>query len=176
MNKEILIKKIKEKARQDKKKRCDPRFLDTMGFLIAKGFLRANFEIHLLPNKRLRIEDAIWAGQNVEPRILEVLPAAILRLSKHFDLDPKNHPDLARVVDHLRRRDEKGEAFCGMPYEKIKMWAEFPLRDKRMKTLTEKKVSKTFRLDPAAIERLRKLAEKRGSTETEVLEMLLLGS
>jgi hypothetical protein len=175
MNKEALIKQIRKKAQEDKKKRRDRRFIDTMGFLLAKGFLRANFEILLLPNKRLRIDDAIWVGRNVEPRILEVLPAAVLRLSKHFDLDPLRHHELARVVDQLRRREAKGDPFCGIPYEKVKLWVEFPLRDKRVKPLTQKKVIKTFRLNPAALKCLKHTAEERKCSETEVLEKLLLG-
>lgn len=174
MNKEALVKKIKEKAKRDEKNRHDPRFLKTMGFLVAKGFLKTNLNVPLLPRQRLRIEDAIWAGENVEPRILEVLPAAVLRLEKHFDLDPVKHEELARVVEQLYRREVNGDLFCGMPYKKVKVWAEFPLLDRRVKAVTQKKLLKTFRLDPAAIERLRKVAAERNCTETEVVERLLL--
>ncbi len=174
MTQELLIRKIKEKAKQDEKNHRDSRFLDTMGFLVAKGFLRTNLEVRLTPNKRLSIDDAIWAGQNVEPRILEVLPAAVLRLGKHFDLDPARHKDLTQTMDRLRRRETKGADFLGMPYEKIRMWAELPLRDKRVKAVTEKKVVKTFRLEFAALERLRKIAKKNGITETKALERLIL--
>lgn len=174
MNKETLLRKIKAKAKVDEKNRHDPRFLETMGFLVAKGFLKTNLEVPLLPNKRLYIDNAVWAGLHVEPRILEVLPAAVLRLAKHFDLDPVKHRELAEVVDQLRKRKEKGEAFYGMPYEKIKVWADLPLRDKRMKPMTEKKVIKTFRLDPKALARLKKRAQEKNCSETEILEKLLL--
>jgi uncharacterized protein YecT (DUF1311 family) len=173
MNKELLLQKIKKKAEQDRKKRQDPRFLNTMGFLVAKGFLKTNFSVHLCPNLRLRVEDAVWAGENVEPRILEVLPAAVLRLGKHFDLNRKKHPALAVVVDQLRRREQKGEPFCGMPYEKLKIWADFPLLDKRVKGIGERKLTKTFRLDPEVADRLKALATKENCTETEVLERLV---
>ena len=173
MNKETLLRKIKAKAKVDEKNRHDPRFLETMGFLVAKGFLKTNLEVPLLPNKRLHIDNAVWAGLHVEPRILEVLPAAVLRLAKHFDLDPVKHPELAGVVDQLRNRKEKGKVFCGMPYEKIKIWADLPLRDKRMKSMTEKKVIKTFRLDPRALARLKKRAQENNCSETEILEKLL---
>jgi hypothetical protein len=173
MNKEMLIKKIKEKAKQDQKKRRDPRFRETMGFLTAKGFLKANFNFPLLPNKRLHIEDAIWAGKNVEPRILEVLPAAVLRLGKHFDLDPIRDKELAQIVEQLRKREKTGKAFCEIPYDKIKIWADFPLRDKRVKSITEKKVVKNFRLLPSTAQKLRKLAEQQGCTETDIFERLI---
>jgi hypothetical protein len=76
----------------------------------------------------------------------------------------------------LRKRDENGNAFYGMPYEKVRVWTDFPLRDKRVKPLTKRKVVKTFRLDPIAVESLRKIAEQKGCTETEVLETLLLSA
>jgi len=174
MNKEALIMQIKEKAKQDENKRRDRRFLETMGFLVAKGFLKTNLEVPLLPNKRLRVDDAIWAGLNVEPRILEVLPAAVLRLKSHFDADPVAHKDLVQVVDQLRRREEIGEAFYGMPYAKIKIWADLPLCDTRVKPISKKKVAKTFRLDPFALECLKKAAQKKGCTETDILEKLLV--
>ncbi len=176
MNKQALIQKIKEQAKQDNKKRQDPRFLETMGFLVAKGFLKTNFEIQLLPNKRLPIEDAIWAGKQVEPRILEVLPAAVLRLSKHFHLDPMVHRDLLQVVDQLRKRKEKGDDFCGIPYEKIRVWAELPLKDKRVKTVADKKITKTFRLNPLAYERLVEAATGAKCSQAEILEKLILSA
>ena len=39
MNKRAFIKKIKEIAQQDKRRRLDSRYLKVMGFLVAKGFL-----------------------------------------------------------------------------------------------------------------------------------------
>lgn len=173
MNREDLIARIRHQVRQDTRNRRDRRFRDTLGFLVAKGLLKTNVPIDLAPNRRLRIDDAIWAGCTVEPRILEVLPAAVLRLSRHFDLDPLKHAGLARTVDQLRRRKAHGDAFCGIPYEKLRVWAELPLRDKRVKPASEKKVSRTFRLSPAALERLRSMARERGSSETATLESLL---
>lgn len=172
MSRKALIRQIKEKAEQDARNRRDTRFLDTMGFLVAKGFLRTNMDIPLMPNKRLRVADAIWAGQMVEPRILEVLPAAVLRLRRHFDLDPK-HQELITVMNQLKNREEKGKPFMGIPYEKIRMWAELPLRDRRVKPVGRKKILKTFRLEPEVVENLRVAAKDQGCTETEVLEMLL---
>jgi hypothetical protein len=173
VNREDLIQQIKEKAKLDAINRRDRRFLETMGFLVAKGFLKTNIDLPLLPNKRLHLDDAIWAGENVEPRILEVLPAAVLRLGKHFDLNPKIHPILAHVVDQLRKREEKGNPFYGVPYEKLRIWADFPLPDKRVKPVKKKKILKTFRLDPEKVKSLRKAALAKGCTETEILEELL---
>lgn len=175
MNKQELIQRIKKQAKRDEKMRQDRRFLDAMGFLVSKGFLRTNLDLALLPNKRLRIDDIIWAGKNVEPRILEVLPAAVLRLRKHFDFDPMIHQELGRIVEQLRRREDKGDAFLGVPYDKVKVWADFPLRDKRVKAVGAKKIVKTFRLNQTAVARLKKKAEAERCTETEILEKMIYG-
>lgn len=176
MNKQELLRKIKAKAKIDERNRHDPRFLETCGFLVAKGFLKTNMDVPLLPNKRIRLDDALWAGQHVEPRILEVLPAAVLRLEKHFDFDPLRYPDLAETIEHLRQGDKKGPEFRGMPFEKLRQWVNFPLPDKRMKKLAEKKILKTFRLDPRAVARLKEMAKKKGVTETELVEGLIVGN
>jgi hypothetical protein len=63
-----------------------------------------------------------------------------------------------------------------MPYEKVRIWADFPLRDKRVKSVANKKVLKTFRLDPAAVKRLREIVVEKRCTETEVVEKLIFGS
>ena len=62
MKKKKLIDKILQGAKQDEQLRLDPRYLETMGFLTAKGFLKTNQNIIARPNKRIAIHDAIWAG------------------------------------------------------------------------------------------------------------------
>ncbi len=174
MNKKALLQKIKHQAQLDARKRQDPRFKTTMGFLVAKGFLQTNYQVPSLPNIRLKVDDAIWAGVNVEPRILEVLPAAILRLEKHFDLDPVRHRDLATTVHDLREQKDVGQDFLGAPFEKLKRWANLKLKDKRTKKPTDKKVVKTFRLNPAVVDKIRQLATKEKITETAVIERVIL--
>lgn len=175
MKKADLLKKIARAAKEDEKKRHDRRYLEVMGFLVAKGFLRSNQDILPAPNKRVLIDDAIWAGKNVEPRILEMLPAAVLRLPKHFDLDRAKHTELAVTIDRLKRMDADGPALWGIAYNKLKVWTDFDLRDGRTKTFGEKKVTKTFRLSPAAISKLKERAKKLRCTETEALEKAING-
>lgn len=170
MNREELLRKIARAAGRDRKRRRDPRFLETMGFLVAKGFLRTNQDLALLPNRRIQLKDAIWAGMHVEPRILEVLPAAVVRLPRHFDLDANEHPELYSVVEKLKKGEETGQPLWGIPFEKLRAWVHLPLPDGRVKDIAEKKVTKTFRLKPAVVKRLRELAHELGCTQTEVLE------
>ncbi len=176
MKKEELLKKIAAKAKRDARNRRDRRFLETMGFLAAKGLLTANYAFPRLPNRRLKVEDALWAGREVEPRILEVLPAAVLRLGAHFDFNAEKHPELAAVLTALRKQKPEGPDFLGVPYSKVKVWADFPLPDRRVKLVSEKKIPRTFRLRPNVIVALKERARQAGCTETELLERKILAS
>lgn len=170
MKRKELLKKITQAAGRDRKRREDPRFIETLGFLVAKGFLLTNQNVPLLPNKKIKLRDAIWAGTNVEPRILEVLPAAALRLPRHFDLNANEHPELFAIVEKLKGGETTGDPLWGVPYEKLMTWVHFPLTDRRMKDIAERKVTKTFRLKPTIVRKLRELALNYGCSETEALE------
>lgn len=174
MNKEELLKKIAIKAKRDARNRRDRRFLEVMGFLAAKGLLETNFPVPRRPNRRLLLKDVLWAGQEVEPRILEVLPAAILRLGAHFDFNAEKYPELAGVLSALRKQAAEGPEFCGIPYAKLRVWADFPLPDRRVKISSEKKIPRTFRLRPDVITALKERAREAGCTETELLERKIL--
>lgn len=174
MRKDELLKKIAAKAKRDARNRRDRRFLDTMGFLAAKGLLEANYALPRQPNRRLLLEDVLWAGKEVEPRILEVLPAAVLRLGAHFDFDAERYPELATVLEALRKRLPEGPDFLGVPFIKLKVWADFPLPDRRVKMISEKKIPRTFRLRPDVIAALKKRARAAGCSETELLEQKIL--
>ena len=169
-----LLKKIAAKAKRDGRNRRDRRFLDTMGFLVAKGLLSANYDLPRQPNRRLLLEDVLWAGQEVEPRIMEVLPAAVLRLGAHFDFDAERHPELAGVLAALRTQAVEGPEFFGVPYAELKVWADFPLPDRRVKMISEKKIPRPFRLRPDVIAALKERARAAGCSETELLERKIL--
>jgi hypothetical protein len=173
MNKNEILERAKKEAARIAKDRKDPRYTKTLGFLVAKGFLFTNQKLPLEPNARLKIEDAIWAGQNVEPRILEVLPAAVIRLEKHFDFHPEKHTELKNAIE-LLLADEDG-IFNGIPLEKIKPWLNLKLKDGRVKKLADKKIMKTFRLRPETVEKIIALKKVTGQTETEIIEKLVAG-
>jgi hypothetical protein len=173
VNKKVL-KRIIELAKKDAKNRLDFRFIDVMSFLTSKGFLKTNLNIPLRPNKRININDAIWAGKNVEPRILEVLPAAVLRLEKHFDLNPELHPELYKIILQLKNNANTGDDFYHVPFVKLKYWVDFPLLDKRTKILSKKKILKTFRLSPEVVKTIKRLAQELGLTEVQLVERKIM--
>jgi len=165
--------KIRHAAKIDAKKRKDRRYLDTMSLLVSKGLLRTNMKILPRPNSRISLDDAVWAGINVEPRILEVLPAAVLRLGRHFVFLPERHAGLLEVVACLRLGAVTGPDFMGISYKKLRIWADFPLKDGRVKTVSEKKIMRAYRLRPEIFRKLENMAKQRGCTETEVIENVI---
>ena len=173
MNKKALIKKINKLAQQDKKQRLDPRYLKIMGFLVAKGFLYINKKIPLNPNGHINLKDAVWAGRCVEPRILEVLPAAYERFKKHFSGDADTLEKLEQIIDCIKQKDNHIIDFYGISIEKIKPWFFIRLRDRRSKSLDKRKVSKTFRFKPETVDILKSLKDQTGQSETEILETLI---
>src|SRR5262249_1900769 len=137
MNRTEFLKQAKRQVALLKRNKKDPRYTRTIGFLVAKGFLHANRQIPKAPNIRINIEDAIWAGKNVEPRILEVLPAAVMRLEKHFNYNPEIHVELRAVIEKLKENVDGN--FFGIPTEKLRPWLNIRLKDRRVKSLEEKK-------------------------------------
>jgi hypothetical protein len=176
MKKEDLIKRIRESAKHTKKLREDPRYKQVMGFLVQMGFLNTNQKLQAIGHRKIPVRDAIWAGKNIEPRILEVLPAAFARLERRFDGTPEELRPLKLLSHYVRDGKVDGPDFEGVPYKLLKPWYSLPLSDKRTKTPDEKKLACTFRLKPKVVKRLEELAASRKSNRTEVLENLILNS
>ncbi len=175
MKREELIKKFKESAKHTERLRADPRYKNILGFFIQKGFLNANEKFPRVGNQRIPLKDAIWVGLQVEPRILEVLPAAFARLPKSFNFTLKEADLLKDVVKHLRDDEPTGPDFMGVAYKKLKTWYNLPLRDHRTKTPREKKVACNFRFKPEVIKKLNMRVKAEKISATKVLEKLVLG-
>lgn len=173
MNNKALIEKINILVQQDEQRRLDPRYLKVMGFLVAKGFLHTNLKIPLNPNAHINLEDAVWAGRFVEPRILEVLPAAYERFKKHFSADLDTVKKLEQIIECVKQKDNQEITFHGISIDKIKPWFFIRLRDGRSKSLDERKVSKSFRFKPETVDILKSLKDQTGKSETEILESLV---
>jgi hypothetical protein len=176
LNKEALIEKIIKLAQQDKERRIDQRYLKVMGFLVAKGFLHTNRKIALNPNEHINLKDAVWAGRFVEPRILEVLPAAYERFKKHFSGDADTVEKLEQIIICIKQQDNHEIDFYGVSIEKIRPWFFIRLRDGRSKSLDKRKISKSFRFKPETVNILKSLKNQTGHSETEILENLIAGS
>lgn len=172
MNKEALIKKIHLAAQRDEKKRLDPRYNRVMAFFIKKGFLKANNAFGKNYVGKLRLEDTLWVGAHLEPRVLEVLPAAVARFPKAFIFDVQNI-ELENIVKDLRNKNETGGNFMNIPYRKIQPWMNLELNDKRTRAAKDKKITKTIRLSPWAIDKMTQKRREAGLSEAAFLEKLI---
>lgn len=166
-----FLRKIKEKAERNALNRKDLRFRKAIALLKGKGLLDTNLPIRATPRMRMEIKDALWAGRNVEPRILEVLPAALLHYRKNFLGTEKLPEDLDKVLKAIRNNDANGPAFEGVPFEKMKHWANTRLKDKRTKPSKEKKVPKYLMLHVKHLNRLKELVNSgRFKDQTSAIE------
>jgi hypothetical protein len=164
---EALRRRARRKAREAAVARRDRRFLAVMGRLVSAGLLETNIE-GVRPHRRtIRVADALWAGQ-WEPRVLELLPALVIKKPGLFR-DPQNMPeDLADVVQALREGREV-PAFRGIPAQDLQRWV--PLLGHRGK---QPSVVKSFRLRASEVKLLADLRAELGlGSEVEVIRAAL---
>ena len=150
-----------------RRKQRDPRFRAAMGRFVAEGLLETNIE-GIVPRRRpVPLGDALWAG-TVEPRIMELLPAVLVKKPRLLRL-PKDLPDDVAEVMHAIRHGKPAPIFRGVPPEQYLPWVTRVGR----KGLSPS-VLKSFRFrhdDVLRLARLRKSLPAR--SDTEVIRMAL---
>ncbi len=151
----------------------DSRTKRVIGFLVAKGLLMHN---HFNPRRAgtFSIDDAIWVAKNVEQRVLEVLPAALIHFPAAISGKEKMPQKLHDIVECIIANKDNGPSFNDISYKDMKRWANHPLKDGRTKPLKDQKKMKSFKLSPAACERLNQLAKQLNQSETSVIEKILI--
>ena len=162
---QALMARAKRKLRVLRARRRDRRYVAVMGRFVREGLLRVN---HALPlnAEPVALDDVLWAGE-VEPRLLELLPALIIKRPGLFAKLDALPQDLAPVVAELRR-DREPPAFRGIPGRDVHRWlARVGRRGKVPARL------KSFRFTPEDQRLLEHLAAKLAVTETEVLRRAL---
>ncbi len=164
---ERLRRRAKRRAREAERRRQDPRFRRVMGRLVGLGLLETNIPGIRTHRRALRVEDACWAGKT-EPRILELLPALVLKKPGVFR-DADNLPaDLRDVVDAIRH-GRQGEPFRGIAAADYQRW--IPRLGHRGKYPT---LVKSFRLRQADLQLLSELKRELGlRSDVEVLRASL---
>lgn len=171
MKKNEFLKKIQEKAQRNKINRQDVRFKKTIALLKGKGLLDTNLPIRAATSTKVQLADVLWAGRNVEPRILEVLPAAILHYKKNFlgvDQLPK---ELGEVLRAIRNNAADGPQFEGVPFAKMKYWANTKLKDGRTKPIKDQKIPKYLKLHIKHINKIEALvAAGKFADQTSAIE------
>ena len=153
--------RAKKRLRADQRRRRDPRFQRVMGRFVKEGLLHSNQGIapHAEP---LEVKDVLWAGE-VEPRLLELLPALLAKQPSMFTAVTQLPDDLAAAVCKLRRNLHP-EEFRGIPGDALYRW--LPLVGRKGKVPA---TPKTFRLTQEDVTLLRALAKQHGISETDVI-------
>ena len=141
--------------------RRDPRYARVVGRLRALGLLVTNFEAED-PGGPIRISDTLWAG-SLEPRVLELLPALVLKAPATFESVRDLPADLHLAVRALRR-GETPDDFRGIPGEAVARWPPRVGREHKLPSCM-----KTFRLTQDDLKLLRQLASSLGLTEADVV-------
>ncbi|HEX2734783.1 MAG TPA: hypothetical protein VHM70_24425 [Polyangiaceae bacterium] len=156
-----LQRRARRKLLTIQRRRNDVRYQRVVGRFVAEGLLHTNQEVakYALP---IRVEDVLWAGE-VEPRLLELLPALIVKQPSMFVEVGALPEDLAQAVRRLRRNLDPAP-FRNIPGEKLREWLP---RVGRVGAVPAR--LKSFRLKPEDLRLLSALAEQLGVSETEVV-------
>lgn len=156
-----LQRRAKERFAQLEGCRANARYRRVMGRLIGAGLLTSNEALPTHPGP-VSVRDALWAGM-VEPRILELLPALLVKRPSMFTHRDRLPEDLATVVGALRRNREP-EDFRGIPGRDLLQW--LPRVGRRGKLPSR---LKSFRLQAADVELLDRLSGELQISQTAVL-------
>jgi|GEM_PF-764326 hypothetical protein len=113
-----LIEQARVRHAQIAKEKKDPRYLRVMGKLIQAGLLT---HATLPPTrKRVSLKDALWAGR-LEPRILELIPAIVIKKPGLLVLPKELPADLKSIVAGIRHGHSTPD-FRGIPSRSYRQW------------------------------------------------------
>jgi hypothetical protein len=161
MNIEELKRKARARSATLRRRKRDERFTSVVGRLVHEGLLVANHELER--NQRpISVFDALWAGE-VEPRVLELLPALLVKRPALFEAGQPLPEDLSTAVSDLRR-DRIPKDFRGIPGADVHRWLSRVGRKGKVPSLL-----KSFRLTPEDQRLLERLKDTLGVSETEVI-------
>ncbi|MBI3018568.1 MAG: hypothetical protein HYY61_01560 [Deltaproteobacteria bacterium] len=166
MNKSLawLQKEAQKRQREFNKLKQDSRYQKVIGRFVHEKLLISS---DIIPRRNLiTVDDALWAG-NIEVRILELLPAILLKHPKLF-LIPKPLPkDLIRVLQEIKKGKAK-TPFRGIEADRYESWVKRIGRKGKYPTLL-----KTYRFNQEDLEILEKLRKNWNSDEISVIRKAL---
>ncbi|HLG19014.1 MAG TPA: hypothetical protein VI895_04250 [Bdellovibrionota bacterium] len=144
-----------------------------LGFLAAKGLLIVPW-VKARPTGKLRVPDVLWVAKNVEPRVLEVLPAALLHFPAAFLQKDRLPKDVRAVLAQIKKGEKADRMVRGIPFKNFQRWTERILPDRRTKPLSrQRRITKSFRFPQHIAEGIRQQASLRGLGESQYLESLV---
>jgi hypothetical protein len=165
MDLEELKARARKRLRVIERREATPRFRGVVGRYVAAGLLTTNYPVET-NRKPLRVDDVLWAGK-LEPRLLELLPALIVKRPSLF-VDVTNlPPDLAAAVQALRQNRVPPD-FRALPGKSLYQW--LPRVGRKGKVPSR---LKAFRFDAEDTKRLCDLQQRLGMSQIDVLRRAL---
>lgn len=161
MDARALKAKAARRLERLERRRRDPRYRRVLGRLTQAGLLTAS-EAFAPNHEPLSVADVLWVGE-IEPRVLEILPALIVKRPGLFRAVDELPEDLAVAVGALRRNALPPD-FRGVPGAALARWV--PLVGHKGKLPSR---LRSFRLqaDDAAL--LDELSARLGISQTEAV-------
>ena len=160
-----LVERAQVRYEKLQRQRRSSRYRRVLGRFVGAGLLTTNEQT--TPHRTaIRVADALWAGE-VEPRILELLPALVLKKPSFFENATALPDDLAEVIRVLRRTEIPGD-FRGIPGEDVARWVP---RIGRLGTVPSR--LRCFRLSAEDSRLLAQVSHQLGTTEVAVLRRAL---
>ena len=157
-----LKKRLQAAAEKARSARQSSRFKKVLGKLVAAGLIQTN-QVYAPRRGKITVKDCLWAGE-FEPRILELLPALVLKRPGIFS-DLEHVPtDLLQVIRALRR-GEAAEDFRSIPAASYRQWVARVGQKGKEPTLL-----KSFRFSQADLRCLRDLGDL-GYSESDAVRM-----
>jgi len=144
---------------------ADPRYKRVLGRYLASGLFTTNMDVEPYRGA-ITVEDALWAGR-VEPRVLELLPALIVKRPSLFVNATRLPPDLRAVV-HALRRNERPPDFRGIPGAALLRWLPSVGHKGKLPSRL-----KAFRLQADDLALLDRLSVELDLSQTDVLRRAL---
>ncbi|MBI3018117.1 MAG: hypothetical protein HYY62_09065 [Deltaproteobacteria bacterium] len=162
------LKWIQEQAQKKQKElnrlKKDMRYQKVIGRLVYEKVLVSS---HVLPVRALiTVEDALWVG-NIEPRVLELLPAAFLKHPKIFLRTSPLPKDFIQVLQEIKKGKAK-TSFHGIPADRYEPWVKKIGRKGKYPTLL-----KTYRFNQEDLKMLNELRRSWNVDEISVIRKAL---
>jgi hypothetical protein len=160
-----LVERAQARYAKIERQRRDARYRRVLGRFVAAGLLSTS-ERTIPRRGTVRVADALWAGE-AEPRILELLPALLIKKPSFFEDRTALPDDLAQVVRALRRGESPGE-FRGIPGADLARWLPRLGRSGAAPSRL-----RCFRFSAEESRLLSQLSHELGTTEVSVLRRAL---
>ncbi len=170
-----IAEKVRAKVEKHNRLKKNPRVRSVLAFLIAKGLLVSNETFGKAP-KMLTCRDLLYTAEHYEPRVYAVLPAVIIHFKNSIKEQEVLPAAIKKIISAIEKNKHLDVLYKGISFKEMKTWASIPLKDKRVKPVGEKKIVKTFRLTPLAIQKLETIALEQSKDVTQVLEELIGGT